>query len=178
VASVPGKGRVNRALRAAQREVKGASSRVNQKAAKLLARGDYEGAEVLVDLGRRVQEFGSQLTELTHAWRQLRGAAGDQHNEKLESTATWKLYSPILKTLIANDGTMTWKAVEEGLGSSSDFQPVAGDLVMRKGKPGWVSSVRKARAGLVKEGFVERRGGLEWRITAAGRKAADSEVRP
>ena len=144
----------------------------------MLAGGNYEGSQALVDLGRAVREFRNQLAELTQKWRSLRTTEEDQPGEKLEPTPAWKLYSPVLRTLIGNGGTMQWKAVEEGLRSGSIFQPLPGDLITRRGKPCWISSARKARNGLVKEGFIEKRGSLEWKITAAGRKAAETEIRP
>ena len=174
MANVPGKGRVSRALKMAEREVKTAHGRVNQKAAKLLARGDYEGSQAFVDLGRAVQEFRIQLDEIIRKWRSLRTAGSIERDEKLAPTPAWKLYGPILRTLIGADGTMTWRAVEDSLRSGSDFQPLPGDLVTRRGKPYWVGSARKARGGLIKEGFIEKRGTFEWKITTAGRKAAES----
>ena len=174
MASIPGKGRVSRALKTVEREVKNACNRVNQKAAKLLARGDYEGAETLVDLGRRARGFGGQVSELTRTWRSLKSSIRDETVEKLEPTPAWKLYKPILRALVENGGAMTWNSVEGHLSSSAEFQPLPGDLVTRKGRPLWARTARKARSGLIEEGFIEKTGGMTWKVTASGRKAAET----
>jgi hypothetical protein len=169
---------VDRALKAVSREVNSATKRVNQQAGKLMARGDYEGAQVLIELGKSVRDFQAQVDELRARWKTLRAGASGGTTGRAETTPVWKLYGPILRTLLANGGMMSWKAIQESLGSGGDFAPLAGDHLPQRGKPRWVHAAYRARGGLVKEGFIEKRGHSEWRITAAGRKAAESGLAP
>ena len=172
--SIPGKSQVDRALKGASREVKNATKRVNQQAGKLMARGDYESAQAFLELGRSVRDFQAQVDELRARWKALRANPQGSVEGNTETTPAWKLYVPVLRILLANGGTMTWKAIEESLRSGSDFQPLSGDQQAQRGKPRWIHSAHRARGGMVKEGFIEKRGNFEWRITTAGRKAAES----
>ena len=173
---IPGRAQVDRALKGASREVKNATKRVNQLAGKLMSRGDYEDAQALIELGKSVRDFNGQVEELRARWKALRVSASDTNGEKAETTPVWKFYAPILRTLLAKGGSMTWKAIEESLPASPDFRPLSGDLQGVRGKPRWTHSAYRARGGMVKEGFLEKRGSSEWRITPAGRKAAESGV--
>lgn len=172
--SIPGRVQVDRALKSTLREVKSAIKRVNQQASKLMSRGDYEGAQTMMELGRGVRDFQNEVEALRGRWRTLRISVQGTGGVKAETTPDWKLYSPILRTLMANGGTMTWKAIEDALRSNSEFQPLPGDLQVLRGKPRWVHTAHRARGGMVKEGFIEKRAGFEWRITPAGKKAAES----
>lgn len=176
--AIPGRAQVDRALKGASREVKNATKRVNQEAGKSMARGDYDGAQAYLELGKTVRDFQAQVDELRARWNALRTTTPAGAPEGAEATPVWKLYAPILRILISNGGTTSWKAITDGLRSGAEFEPLPGDLQPQRGKPKWVHSAYRARGGLVKEGFIEKRGSLEWRITPAGRKAAESGVAP
>jgi hypothetical protein len=115
VKSIPGRAQVDRALKGASREVKNATRRINQQASKLMARGDYEGAQHMLELARGVQDFQSQVEELRGRWKALRASLREGGSTKAETTPVWKLYTPILRTLMANGDTMTWKTIEDAL---------------------------------------------------------------
>jgi hypothetical protein len=130
----------------------------------------------LLELGRSVRDFHGQVDELRGRWKALRATVQGGSGSRAETTPVWKLYAPVLRILVANGGTMTWKAVEDGLQANSEFQLLPGDLQALRGRPRWIHSAHRARGGMVKEGFIEKRGSFEWRITVAGRKAAESGV--
>lgn len=175
--NIPGGREVEQALRSAERAVKVALKGVNQQAGKLLARGDYPGAETMVGVGRSVDGFCKEVEALRQRWRSLRVVPPDSPAGAGDTTPLWEYYRPILRTLDKLGGEATRHEIEQHVESEllSTLNP--GDKrSMARGKPRWAIMVKRARKYLVREGFLESRAGLHWRITAAGRQAVQKDV--
>lgn len=169
---VPGAGSVERALRGVKREIKSSLKHIHQHAAKLLSKGNYAGAQVLVDVARAVNGFEAEVETLFDKWRSVRGNAGGAGGSR-EKTPLWGYYKLILQALMSADGPATTgelvAKLEPIVGKTlrpSDFETLS------DGRPRWQVMVKRARRHMVKEGFVEADSGGEWRITSAGRRAA------
>ena len=61
MAKLPRNQEVVQAIRSLAREVKLATKEANQLAAKRLARGDYAGAQSLIDVAQAISEFGNEV---------------------------------------------------------------------------------------------------------------------
>src|SRR5437016_13113262 len=112
---IPGKREVDTALRQTTREIKSALRQINQQAGRLVSRGDYDEAQSLVELGKQISQFASEVEALHAKWKDLR----EDENEKLiERTPLWKYYQPILKALVKLGGDSYVAEVE---GTSQSF---------------------------------------------------------
>jgi hypothetical protein len=170
----PGSREVDRALKNVAREVKSALKGLNQQAAKLLSRGDYTGAEALVQMGRSINEFQVEVEALAGKWDQLQGGGAEAESRSSEKTALWEYYQPILQALVVLGGEATSPQLEEKVGPLLEGRLKQGDrATMSDGRPRWKVLVKRARRHMVREGFIENTAGPRWRISASGRKAAE-----
>lgn len=172
MSKIPGGSGVVRALRGVKKELKGALRQTHLHAAKMLAKGNYEGAQSLVKVAQSMRGFAEEIETLSAKWRNL-GPNSEGRPAGEERTPLWSYYELILQALSAENGRASTPALfshlEQGVGKvlkASDFEP------MSNGRPRWQAMVKRARRHMVKEGFIEKGGGTEWRITAAGRRAA------
>ena len=69
---IPGTKDVDRALKHSQGEVRLGLKQINAQAGKLLAKGDYTGAEHLITVARKVGDFVSELDALRKRWREIK----------------------------------------------------------------------------------------------------------
>src|SRR6266849_2685607 len=95
---VPAAGGVERAIRNVKREIKASLKQIHHNASKLLSRGNYAGAQALVDVARIVDSFEGEVETLREKWRSLRGGSGSGV-AKGERTPLWEYYRPILQAL-------------------------------------------------------------------------------
>ncbi|MEP6494795.1 MAG: hypothetical protein ABJF01_19065 [bacterium] len=172
---VPSAARVSRALRGVRKELRGSLKQVHQQAAKLLAKGDYAGAQTLVDAARSVKAFDAEVESLAKKWVGVRG--GPTKSLAGDSTPLWAYYRIILQALSASDGRLPtselikhMEPIAKTTLKPTDFEPTSA------GRPRWQAMVRKARRHMVKEGFIEGATGSEWRITTAGRRSIAHDV--
>ncbi|HVQ74447.1 MAG TPA: winged helix-turn-helix domain-containing protein [Candidatus Binatia bacterium] len=166
---------VVRALRsvraAAQKSLKG----LNLAASQRMAKGDYTGAETLAARGKEIRQFQSEVEVLRKRWREVCGAGS--RAEKKTTTALWVYYQPVLQALVQAGGecrrTDLETHVERIMGPS--LQP--GDrVVVSRGRERWRVMVRRARRPLTAEGWVQSGAGKLWKITDAGRRAAEQPI--
>lgn len=153
---------------AAQKSLKG----LNLAASQRMAKGDYATAETLAGRGKEIRQFQSEVEALRKRWREVCGAGG--HAAKKSTTPLWTYYQPILQGLVQAGGecrrTDLEAHVERLMGAS--LQP--GDrAATARGRERWRGMVRRARKPLIAEGWIEDGAGKLWRITDAGRKAAE-----
>ncbi len=173
---VPGAGSVERALRNVRRELKGSLKQIHQLASKLLSRGNYVGAQTLVDVARLVNSFDVEVETLQERWRSLRGGR-TSGGAKGDKTPLWEYYRPILQALVSSNGRASTAELLTHLEPLVAKALKPEDLeTMSNGRPRWQVMVRRARRPMKKEGFIEADGGKEWRITSTGRKAADGQT--
>jgi hypothetical protein len=169
---IPGSREVERALKLAVREVRSALKEINQQAGRLVARGDYGAAEGLVEIGRTVTTFGSEVEALQSRWRELQEIATAEATPA--KTPLWEYYKPILQALIELGGEATLSELEEKVEPILASVLNSGELTVMSGdKHRWKRIVRKARRHMVKEGFIEDHSGLKWRISNQGRRVAE-----
>lgn len=144
-------------------------------AAKLLTKGNYGGAQTLVDLARSVKAFDADVEALAAKWSGVRGGA--TKSPVSDGTPLWAYYKVILQTLSVADGRLSTpelikrlEAVATTALKPTDLEPTS------SGRPRWQVMVKKARRPMAKEGFIESATGSEWRITAAGRRTVAQNV--
>jgi hypothetical protein len=156
---------------AAQKSLKG----LNQVASQRMAKGDYVTAEVLAAKGKEIRQFESEVDELQKRWREVCGIGGRASKKPI--TPLWVYFQPILQAL-ASIGGECQRAdleahVERLMGAS--LQP--GDREgSARGRERWRLMVPRARKPLIAEGWIEDRTGKIWRITDAGRRAAEKPI--
>jgi hypothetical protein len=162
-----------RDLRTATRK---AIKAVNNRAAQRLSRGDYRTAETLVAKAREIQQFEADIDGLRARWRQVSSAG---KGGKKPVTPLWQYYQPVLRALVSGGGSMSLAEIEAAVGQAMAEFLLAGDLVSgSRGKERWRVMVQRCRRPLLAEGWLEKRPGKNWRITEAGRKAAERPTKP
>jgi hypothetical protein len=166
---------VARALRAARSAVARSFKSVNTLAAQRMAKGDYEFAEALATKGRAVREFLGQVDALIQRWKEV--AETGESSGKVESTPLWAYYQPILRALTDAGGEATRIDLEPRvLRLMSSVLLPADSAEMTRGRKRWQLMLRRARKALVAEGWLEAGAGKAWRITTAGRVAAENRT--
>ena len=108
---IPGNRDIDRALKQLAREIRGALREINQQAGRLVMRGDYSAAEGLVEVGRSVTKFGSEVDALHLRWRELQRVEPGQVSS--EKTPLWEYYRPLLQALVELGGEGTCSQLEE-----------------------------------------------------------------
>lgn len=168
---------VTRAIRAVRIATKKALKGLNQTAARRMARGDYPTAEALAAQGREIRQFESEVDALRKRWRDVCGAgAGLAKNGT--TTLLWQYFQPILQALVQTGGACRRTDLEAHVERLVETSLLPGDRVMMaRGRERWRVMVRRAHKPLVAEGWIEDKVGPTWRITEAGRRAADRPVR-
>ena len=168
---IPRSREVTQSIRAVSREVKRALKELNQQAAKLLARGNYDGAQAMVETGRAISLFDGEVRALRRRWQELRAVGGKKDRE--EGTLQWEFYQPILRALSDLGGKGKRRDIEEKVAEIMQDKFKPGDLVTNtRGIPRWQVMVRRSRKPMRAEGFLEDNVSPLWEITAAGRRAA------
>jgi len=176
--SLPSRRKTDRSLYDALRSAKATVKEANRDAGRLVAKGNYKAAEALVSLAKSATAFQSEISALRHRWREITCGKSGQGKTKAERTPLWAYYKPILAALQALNGTATRGDIEKHLETSMPSILKSSDLqVDARGKPRWKIMVRRARKPMIQEKFIEPGSGKNWAITAAGRKALDSECK-
>jgi len=170
---LPHDAEVQRALRAAKAAVRKALKGANQVAGQVLARGRYEEAQALAERARRVQEFEKELDGLRRRWKEAKQGARPPKAEREARTPLWAYYQPVLRALAEAGGECSRRDLEPRVERILGAEMKPGDRkTMAQGRQLWQVMILRARKQLVSEGWVEDRAGVNWKITAAGRKAA------
>jgi hypothetical protein len=162
---------VAKSLRSVRSATQKALKELNLLASQRMAKGDYGAAEALAAKGKELREFQLELAALRKRWQEVSGSGGQA---KATSTPLWTYYQPILQGLVQAGGECRRDQlethVERLIGGS--LQP--GDrATMARGRERLRVMIRRARRPLVSEGWLEHGTGNFWRITEAGRKAAE-----
>ena len=173
MAKLPGGVQVNKTLGLLVREVRAALKQINAEAGRLLSRGDYTGAESLVEKAKLVGDFQTQVETLRTTWKEIR-SGGRKRGKSNQKSALWEYYQPILKALVGEGGSATTKQLEPHVETlmEENLKPCDYDL-MAGNRPRWKIMIRRARKHMINEGFVEDNTGFEWKITKQGRKAVE-----
>jgi hypothetical protein len=175
--SLPRSGAIRRAFNATRREIKLTLKEMNGRAGKFMARGDYVRAQGILEQAKQVQQFSDELRAFQKRLGQLRGGNVGPKPPKNERHAEWEYYQPLLQCLSDIDGDVTREQIEKLFEQRFNSWLKSGDRVaMRRGEPRWTVMIRRSKKHLIAEGFVVAPNHLTWRITPAGRKAAEQEV--
>jgi len=178
MAQVPRNQEVMRAIRSLGRQSRLATKEVNQQAARRLARGDYAGAQSLIEVAQAISAFGNEVLALNGRWREVRSAGKGPKKGKDTQTPLWEFYRPILQAIVSLGGEATRKQIEGKLQETLTSSLKEGDSVTNAhGVPRWTIMVRRARKHMIAEGFVTGDNPLKWKITSKGEQAAKSGVK-
>jgi hypothetical protein len=166
---------VARALRNVRTAAKKTLKGLNQVAGQRMSKGDYAAAETLAAKGREIRQFVQQSDELLRTWRGLSGRGAKTAGKlKGESTPLWAYYQPILKAIVTAGGECARDDIEAAFERSSDgFLQPADRQLMTGGRERWKVMIRRVRKPLRAEGWIQEGPGKTWKITAAGRRAAE-----
>lgn len=173
---IPHSQSVARALRNVRTATKKTLKGLNVVAGQRMAKGDYSAAEALAAKGREIRQFLQQSDALLGTWRGLSGRAKAAGTSKGETTPLWAYYQPILKAIVAAGGQCTRDDVEAAFEKSSDGLLQPGDRLLSGGRERWKVMIRRARKPLKAEGWIASSSGPSWKITEAGRRAAERAV--
>ena len=178
MANIPRNHEVTQAIRTLGREVQLATKEANQFAAKRLARGDYAGAQALIEVAKAISDFGNEVKTVHGRWKSLRSAGHKPRLKKGSQTPLWEFYRPILQALAALGGNATRKEIEAKLEDVIGGSLKEGDCVTNtRGIPRWKIMVGRARKHMIAEGFVTGENLLRWKITNKGEQAAKNGVK-
>jgi hypothetical protein len=173
---VPHSREVNSALSSLRAATQKSLTGLNRAASERMAKGDYAAAEALASGGKDVQQFKLDVESLHQKWRTVcRGAVS---SNKGSVTPLWGYFQPVLRALICCGGQGSTKEVERRVEPllANALQP--GDqMTMARGRERWRVMMRRTRAALISEGWIDDCPGGIWRITPAGRLAAENPTK-
>lgn len=171
---IPGGREVERSIKGTLREVRSAIKQIKEHASKMVAKGDYGGAEELIPKAREVEMFEGEVEALYKRWRKIQGGSDEAGGGKEKSIPLWKYYVPTLRSLIGLGGSARREAIESEAGPLVLELSAENDPNSAGAPPKWKTMIKRALRAMEKEGFVER-DKKEWRITSSGRKAAEAK---
>lgn len=119
---VPHATQVTRSLRAATKGLRAAQKGLSDAAGKLMKRGHYSDAEMMVAKGRELQAFQNEISTVSDRWKEIQKLQAGQSEPASSATPLWGFYQPILRALHELGG----KA------SRNELEPVV-ERIMRAG---------------------------------------------
>jgi Mrr restriction endonuclease-like protein len=163
---------VRLALRALGKATQASLKGLNKIAGQRMAKGDYMTAQQLAAKGTQVREFQLEIERLRVRWKEL-GEARDRA-AKSPITPLWLYYEPILQALASLGGEARRSDLEAQVERMIAASLQAGDRApLARGRERWRVMIQRARKHLRAERWIEAGGGPVWKITDAGRAAAD-----
>lgn len=155
----------------AEKSLKG----LNQTASQRMAKGDYATAEALAAKGKELRQFQSEVEALGKRWREVCGTGGRESKKSI--TPQWVYFQAILQALAHVGGECRRTDLETHVEHfmSASLKP-ADRETMAHGRERWRVMIQRARKPLIAEGWIEARTKPEWRITEAGRRAAEKPM--
>jgi hypothetical protein len=166
---------VVRAILSVRLATKNSLESINKAASQRMAKGDYLGAETLASKGKEIQQFQAEVDVLLNRWKEVRGSG--KEGTKLSLTPLWMYYQPILQGLVEAGGDCNRTGLEDQVERLMVASLQTGDRMQTaRGRERWRSMVQRARKPLVAEGWIDAKTGSSWRITAAGRRAAEKTI--
>lgn len=174
---LPRSPQVRKAFKVLTREIGLSLKEINHRAAKMMQRGNYAGAQEVMSEAQNLQSYLAEVKSLQQRLGRRRSdSTGGTKTARNDQHALWEYYQPILKALISLGGEAKRPAIEEMFCELADGWLLAGDKQsMARGQPRWKVMIGRARRSLKAEGFVEDVDLLRWRITAQGRKIASQD---
>jgi hypothetical protein len=176
--NLPRSAAIRNAFEATRREIKMSLKEINARAGKFMARGNYARAQQTMELAKQVQQFLDELRAFQKRLKQVRtgGTGTGPKPPRDETHALWEYYQPILQCLVDLNGEAKRDTLEKAFEQRYHSWLKPGDkTLLPRGEPRWKLMFRQTKKCLIGEGFVEAPNHLTWRITPAGRKAAQQE---
>ncbi len=168
---------IRKAYKALIREIDLSLKEVNRRAAKLMQRGNYAGAQQVMSQAQAVQAYLTEVKAMQKRLGAIRGGGGGKVKAtKNQQHALWEYYQPILKALAAIGGEGTRSEIEDKFAELFPDWLQPGDQAMMSGdRPRWKVMIGRAKKPMLAEGFVEAPNVMRWRVTEDGRKAASKK---
>lgn len=176
--TIPRSRQVEQALKQVVKAIENSLTNLNQQAGRLMAKGKYDEATELADHGRSIQAFIGEIEGLQGRWRDLgkSGTTNKRMKRKGETTPLWSYYQPILQALESLGGVARCGDLGPVVEQLMAADLHAGDReVMANNRMRWQVMINRARKHIREEGWIEK-DGSNWRITAAGRRAAKADA--
>lgn len=175
--AIPNKRAVSQAIRSARKALRQTIKEINQSAADLAKKGDYERAEAAMTKGRELMRFRDEIAGVEHKWKQVCGSGNAQNEASGEvSLAGWQYYAPITRSLFALGGKASLRDLEaEFLRQMGPHLRIGDRSRMAGGRERWQVMIRRARKHMFKEGWLSSTSNKVWEITAAGRQVAEKQ---
>jgi hypothetical protein len=169
---------IRKAFKALIREIDLSLKEVNRRAAKMMQRGHYAGAQQAMTEAQNLQAYLLEAKALQKRQGSVRhGSSGIGKTPKDQQHALWEYYQPILAALVSLGGEAKRPAIEVKFQELSDGWLLPGDREsMGRGKPRWKVMIARAKKPMLAEGFVEAPNIMKWRITDNGRAAANKRL--
>jgi Mrr N-terminal domain len=172
---IPHARNVRQALRALRKATQTSLKGLNQVASQRMAKGDYIAAQELATKGTQVREFQLEIDRLQTRWSGLCQARRPPAGKLI--TPLWRYYGPILQALINLGGHARRSDLEAEVERTIAASLQSGDRApLARGRERWRVMVQRARKPLLTERWIEGGGGSIWRITDAGRQAAEKPL--
>lgn len=176
--NIPHSQEVGSAIKSLRKEVRSAVKAINQQAAKRLARGDYAGAQALIETAQSVSVFDGEVAALQARWREVRSVGKKKYGTKAAVTPLWEYYQPILQAITTLDGAATRREIEAELEGKIDGKLKEGDFAPNsRGTPRWKVMISRAHKHMIREGFITDGHGFKWEITRKGTQAASKATK-
>lgn len=174
---VPNSTDVTRSFRAAIKGLRAAQKGLSDAAGKLMKRGRYSDAEMMVDKGRELQAFQNELSMVSGRWKEIQKLQAGQSEPASAATPLWGFYQPILRALHELGGKASRIELEPVVERMMRASFLSGDTTPTSGgKQRWQAMIQRARKHVVEEGWLENGGGLLWRLTEEGQRIATSKT--
>lgn len=168
---------VSRAIRSVRVAAKKALKGLNLAAGQRMAKGDYATAEALAAKGKEIRQFQDEVDALRKRWREVSGGGGG--GGKNAVTPLWGYYQPILLALAQAGGETRHAELEARVDRLMGTTLQAGDRTpASRGRQRWQVMMHRARKPMVAEGWIDKASHKLWRLTEAGRRAAEAPISP
>jgi Mrr N-terminal domain len=178
VSRIPHARTVTKALRSVRSVTQNVLRATNRLAGQRTAKGDYVAAEFLVSKAKEIRQFQTEVEAVIDKWR---GVSASDRNARNKQTTTplWQYYQPVLSSLAKLGGEGKRPELEAHVHRimASSLRP-GDNAATTSGSERWRKMVQRTRKHLIAEGWIENRPGPIWKITDAGRLAAEKTISP
>jgi hypothetical protein len=168
--NIPGGRDVERSLKDVVKELKATIKQINEQVGKSVTKFDYSAVEELIAKAKEVSEFEAEMEAIVTRWHKIRH--GSKEGAKQKDMPLWRYYVPTLRALTELGGSARRESIEKHMEVNVNEIFIANGSSPGDVPNGWKNIIISVLRAMEKENFVQR-DKKEWRITSAGRKAAD-----
>ena len=177
MSAIPYKQAVSQSIRSAVKGLKQSIKEINQNAADLAKKGNYDRAEAAMAKGKELVCFRGEILRIEQRWKQVCGSGKTQNESSQDAPLpAWQYYSPIARSLVALGGKASLSDLEaEFLRQMEPHFHVSDRSQMANSRERWQVMIRRARKHMLKEGWLSSGSSKIWEITPAGRRVAEKK---